>query len=174
MAMIDVLLAELEQESHATRRVLERVPQAHLGWKPHPKSMSLGQLALHVATVPGNVAELASMDTIPEPPVFVQHEAATAAELVPALTASVAKARQHLGGFDDAAMGATWRLMSRGREVMAMPRVAFARAIMLNHWYHHRGQLLVYLRLLDVPVPSVYGPSADENPFAAMPAGGAR
>ena len=72
MAMIDALLAELEQESLTTRRVLERVPQAHLSWKPHPKSMSLGQLALHVATVPGNVAELASMDTIPEPPAFVQ------------------------------------------------------------------------------------------------------
>ena len=110
MAIIDALLAELEQESFTTRRVLERVPQAHLSWKPHPKSMSLGQLALHVATVPGNVAELASMDTIPEPPAFVQQEAATAAELGPALTASVAKARQHLGGFDDAAMGATWRL----------------------------------------------------------------
>jgi len=164
--MIDALLAELEQESLTTRRVLERVPQAHLSWKPHPKSMSLGQLALHVATVPGNVAELASRDTIPEPPAFVQKEAATVAELVPALTASVAKARQHLGGFDDVAMGATWRLMSGGRELLAMPRVAFARAIMLNHWYHHRGQLLVYLRLLDVPVPSVYGPTADENPFA--------
>ena len=85
MAMIDALLAELEQESQTTRRVLERVPQAHLSWKPHPKSMSLGQLALHVATVPGNVAELASMDTVPEPPAFVQAEAATAAELVPAL-----------------------------------------------------------------------------------------
>ena len=81
MAIIDGLLAELEQESDATRRVLERVPQAHLSWRPHPKSMSLGQLALHVATVPGNVAELASVDTIPEPPVFVQPEAATAAEL---------------------------------------------------------------------------------------------
>ena len=114
MTMIDGLLMELEQESLATRRVLERVPQAHLSWKPHQKSMSLGQLALHVATVPGNVAELASMDAIPEPPAFVQQEAATAAELVPALTASVAKARHHLGGFDDAAMGATWRLMSGG------------------------------------------------------------
>ena len=110
------------------------------------------------------------MDMIPEPPAFVQLEAATAAELVPALTDSVAKARRHLGGFDDAAMGATWRLMSGGREVMAMPRVAFARAIMLNHSYHHRGQLLVYLRLLDVPVPAVYGPTADENPFAAVAA----
>jgi uncharacterized damage-inducible protein DinB len=171
MTMIDGLLMELEQESLATRRVLERVPQAHLSWKPHQKSMSLGQLALHVATVPGNVAELASMDMIPEPPAFVQREAATAAELVPALTASVAKARRLLGGFNDAAMGATWRLMSGGHELMAMPRVAVVRAIMLNHWYHHRGQLLVYLRLLDVPVPSVYGPTADENPFAAVAAG---
>jgi uncharacterized damage-inducible protein DinB len=170
MTIIHALLMELEQESLATRRVLERIPQAHLSWKPHPKSMSLGQLALHVATVPGNVAEMASMDTIPEPPAFVQQEAATAAELVPALTASVAKARRHLGGFDDTAMGATWRLMSGGRELMAMPRVAVVRAIMLNHWYHHRGQLLVYLRLLNVPVPSVYGPSADENPFAAVAA----
>jgi len=169
MTIIDALLSELEHESITTRRVLERVPQAHLSWRPHPRSWSLGQLALHIATVPGNVAELASMDTIPEPPTFVQQEAATSAELLPALTASVAKARHHLGDFDDAKMSATWRLMSGGREVLAMPRVAFTRGIMLNHWYHHRGQLLVYLRLLDVPVPSVYGPSADENPFAAMP-----
>jgi uncharacterized damage-inducible protein DinB len=166
MAIADALLAELEQESQATRRVLERVPQEHLSWKPHPKSMSLGQLALHVATVPGAVAALAARD-MSEPSSFVQQEAATVAELVPALTASVAQARQHLGGFDDVKMNATWRLVSGGRELLAMPRAAFARAIMLNHWYHHRGQLLVYLRLLDVPVPSVYGPTADENPFAA-------
>ena len=167
MSIIDVLLAELDQESHATARVLERVPQAHLSWRPHPKSMSLGQLALHVATIPGNVAELAAMDSIPEPPAFVQAEAATAAELVPALKASVARAREVLGGFDDEAMGATWRLMAGGKEIMAMPRAAVARMIMLNHWYHHRGQLLVYLRMHDVPLPSVYGPTADENPFAA-------
>ena len=167
MKMIDGLLAELEQEADTTRRVLERIPEAHLSWKPHPKSMSLGQLALHVATVPGNVAQLAAVDTIPEPPKFVQPEATTASELVPALTASVAKARQLLGGFDDAKMGAMWRLQSGGREIMALPRVALVRAIMLNHWYHHRGQLLVYLRLLNQSVPSVYGPTADENPFAA-------
>jgi len=129
--------------------------------------MSLGQLALHVATVPGIVAELAATDIIPEPPNFVQAEAATAAELVPSLTASVAKARRLLGEFDDARMGATWRLHSGGKEILAMPRVAVVRTIMLNHWYHHRGQLLVYLRLLDQSVPSVYGPTADENPFAA-------
>jgi uncharacterized damage-inducible protein DinB len=167
MKIIDSLLAELEQEAETTRRVLARVPEKHLSWKPHPKSMSLGQLALHVATVPGNVAELAAVDTVPEPPSFVQAEAVTTAELGPSLTDSVAKAKRALGGFDDARMGNMWRLQSRGRDILAMPRVAFVRAIMLNHWYHHRGQLLVYLRLLDQSVPSVYGPTADENPFAA-------
>ena len=167
MTIIDGLLAELEQEAETTRRVLERIPQAHLSWKPHPKSMSLGQLALHVATVPGTVAELAAKDTIPEPPTFVQPEAATSAELLPSLAESVARARRALGGFDDARMAGMWRLQSGGKDIMAMPRAALVRAIMLNHWYHHRGQLLVYLRLLDQSVPSVYGPTADENPFAA-------
>lgn len=167
MTIAEVLLAELEQEAHATRRVLERVPHAHLSWRPHPKSMSLGQLALHVATIPGNVASLAAVDTLPEPPQFVQPEAATAAELPSALEASIAQARQVLAGLDDAAMNATWRLMHQGRELMALPRAAMLRVIMLNHWYHHRGQLLVYLRMHDVPLPSVYGPTADENPFAA-------
>jgi uncharacterized damage-inducible protein DinB len=168
MKVIDGLLTELEQEAATTRRVLERIPQAHLSWKPHPKSMSLGQLALHVATVPGNVAQIAAVDTVPEPPTFVQPEAATTSELVPALTESVAKAKRALGGFDDAKMSAMWRLQSGGRDIMALPRVAFVRAIMLNHWYHHRGQLLVYLRLLNQSVPSVYGPTADENPFATV------
>jgi uncharacterized damage-inducible protein DinB len=167
MAIIEELLAELEQEAASTRRVLERIPQAHLSWKPHPKSMSLGQLALHVATVPGNVAELAALDVSPAPSKFIQPEAATTAELLPSLAESVAKAKRAIGGYDDAKMLATWRLQSNGKELLVMPRVAFVRAIMLNHWYHHRGQLLVYLRLLDLPVPSVYGPSADENPFAA-------
>jgi uncharacterized damage-inducible protein DinB len=166
MSIASTLLAELEQESHTTRRVLERVPQSHLSWKPHPKSMSLGQLALHVATVPGTIAALAAQETVPARAEFIHEEAASVAELGPALSASVAKAKEHLGPLDDAAMAKTWRLMKEGREVLAMPRAGFARAIMLNHWYHHRGQLLVYLRLLNVPVPSVYGPTADENPFA--------
>ena len=165
MRMIDGLLSELEQEAATTRRVLERVPQASLSWKPHPKSMSLGQLALHVATVPGSVAELAARDTIPDPPRFVQPEAATSAELVPSLVESVEKAKSALRNFDDEQMTAMWRLQSRGKDILAMPRAAFVRAIMLNHWYHHRGQLLVYLRLLNQSVPSVYGPTADENPF---------
>jgi len=166
MTIIDGLLAELEQEAVTTRRVLERIPQEHLSWKPHPRSMSLGQLALHVASVPGLVAEIAAVD-IATPNSFNQPEAASAAELVPALAESVAKAKRALGAYDDTKMAATWRLQKDGREVLAMPRAAFVRAIMLNHWYHHRGQLLVYLRLLNLSVPSVYGPTADENPFAA-------
>ena len=167
MKIIDGLLAELEQEAAITQRVLERIPEEQLSWKPHPKSMSLGQLALHVATVPGNVAELAALDISPEPSKFIHPEAKTTAELLPALSETVAKAKRTLGGCDDAKMLATWRLQNNGRDLLVMPRVAFVRAIMLNHWYHHRGQLLVYLRLLNQPVPSVYGPTADENPFAA-------
>jgi uncharacterized damage-inducible protein DinB len=166
MKMIDVILAEMDQEALSTTRVLERVPQAKLSWKPHAKSMSLGQLALHVATIPGNIAELASMDIVPEPSKFIQAEAATAAELVPTLKASLAKARQTLGGMSDEQLMSTWRLMNQGKEILSMPRAAVIRMIMLNHWYHHRGQLLVYLRMHDVLLPSVYGPTADENPFA--------
>jgi len=173
MRLVDPLIAELEQESHATRRVLERVPDVHLAWRPHPKSFSLGQLALHVATIPGTVAQLFSVDTVPEPPPFVQPPARSAAELLPALAASLAQARTALDGFDDAAMSRTWRLLSGGRELMSAPRGALLRAIMLNHWYHHRGQLVVYLRMHDVPLPSVYGPTADENPFAPAPGGAA-
>ncbi|MGH9217829.1 MAG: DinB family protein [Vicinamibacterales bacterium] len=171
MRIAEGLIAELEQEVPATRRVLERVPQAHLSWKPHAKSMSLGQLALHVATIPGNVASLVVDDTVPEPPRFIQPEAATSAELIPALEASVGQARSIVAGFDDARMNATWRLLYQGNELMALPRAAMLRMVMLNHWYHHRGQLLVYLRMHDVPLPSVYGPTADENPFAVAMAG---
>ena len=171
MTIAEALLAELEQESITTRRVLERVPHTHLAWKPHPKSLSLGQLALHVASLPGNIAELVSRDTVTDLPRFVHPEATTSTELVPALTESVARARHHLEHLDDAGMSTTFRILSGGREIMAMPRVVFARSVMLNHWYHHRGQLLVYLRLLDIPVPSVYGPTADENPFSAPPTG---
>ena len=174
MSAIQMLLMELDHEARATRRVLERVPGDRLNYRPHEKSMSLGQLALHVATVPGNVAELAAMSSAPAPPDFVQPPATTVRELGPALDDSLARARRALGGLDDDAMRETWRLVSGDRELMALPRAAFLRAVMLNHWYHHRGQLLVYLRLLDVPVPSVYGPTADENPFAAPAEAGAR
>jgi uncharacterized damage-inducible protein DinB len=148
-----------------TRRVLERVPGDRLGWKPHKKSMSLGQLALHVATVPGAVAEIARQSPFVISD-FNQPSATTTAELIPALEQSVAKAREVLSGMDDTALANTWRAVDGDREVMALPVGALLRSVMLNHWYHHRGQLSVYLRQLDVPVPSIYGPSADENPFA--------
>src|SRR5262245_48234057 len=118
MSIIDGLLQELEQEAQTTKRVLERVPDAHLGWKPHPKSMTLGQLALHVAIVPGGVAEAAAQPSIQRP--AFEHAAATSSsELVPTLEQSVKKARAALGGLDDAAMMATWKVMDGDREVMA-------------------------------------------------------
>jgi uncharacterized damage-inducible protein DinB len=164
MSAAQALLQELEQEAQTTRRVLERVPDDRLGWKPHPKSMSLGQLALHIASVPGAVATIAAEAEV-QPPQFTQPSASSASELIPALEASLAKAKELLGGMDDEAFGAIWRMKRGDQEVLAIPRGALLRSIMLNHWYHHRGQLSVYLRQLDIPVPSIYGPSADENPF---------
>ena len=166
MSTIEALLQELDQEARTTRRVLERVPGDRLNWKPHDKSMSLGQLALHVATVPGGVAQIALKSPFPLPE-FKQPSATSAAELIPALEQSVAKAHEIIRTMDDAALANIWRAMDGEREVMALPVGALLRSIMLNHWYHHRGQLSVYLRQLGVPVPSIYGPSADENPFLA-------
>jgi len=169
MSIVEGLLQELEQEAQTTRRVLERVPDDRLGWKPHDRSMSRGQLALHIATMPGTIAELSRLSPFPLPK-FEQPSAATAAELVPALEQSVAKATTILRGMDDADLAQMWRVVDGDREVMAIPVGGMLRMIMLNHWYHHRGQLSVYLRQVGVPVPSIYGPSADENPFAAASA----
>jgi uncharacterized damage-inducible protein DinB len=166
MSMIDGLLQELDQEGQTTRRVLARVPDAKLGWKPHERSMSLGQLAMHIATMPGAIAGMSQQSPLPMPR-FTQPSVARADELVPLLDESLATARRILQPLDDAALAKTWRVMDGDREVTAMPVAAVLRVIMLNHWYHHRGQLSVYLRELGVPVPSIYGPSADENPFAA-------
>jgi uncharacterized damage-inducible protein DinB len=165
MALIDGMLQELEQEAQTTRRVLERVPDNKLAWRPHAKARTLGQLALHVASVPGGVAEIATQSTV-QAPEFVDPSPKSASELIPTLDQSAAKAKKLLGNMDDATLMAEWRLMRGDREVFAVPRVALLRSIMLNHWYHHRGQLTSYLRELDVAVPSIYGPSADENPFA--------
>ena len=172
MSMIRALLQELEQEAAVTRRVIERVPADRLTWKPHDKSMSLGQLALHVATVPGAIAELAGQSPF-QLPGFNQPSPASAAEILPAFEESIAKARRILAGMDDAALAKTWTAFRGDREVMAIPVGALLRSIMLNHWYHHRGQLSVYLRQVGAQVPSIYGPSADENPFAAVQATGA-
>ena len=166
MAIIDGLLQELEREAQTTRRVLERVPGNQLAWRPHPKARTLGELALHVARVPGGVAQLVAAPSPAQVPNFTDSDPTSASELLPALDESIAKAKEVLGGMDDTAVMSTWRLMLGERELFAAPRVALLRSIMLNHWYHHRGQLTVYLRELGVPIPSIYGPSADENPFA--------
>jgi uncharacterized damage-inducible protein DinB len=165
MALIDGLLQELEQEAHTTRRVLERVPDNQLAWRPHDKARTLGELALHIAIVPGAIATLASESQI-QAPTFTDPSPKSASELIPALDESIAKAKSLLGAMDDATLHGTWRMMQGDREIFAIPRVALLRSIMLNHWYHHRGQLTVYLRELGVAIPSIYGPSADENPFA--------
>jgi len=164
MSTVDALLGELDREAQTTKRVLERVPDDRLGWKPHEKSMSLGQLALHVATVPGAIAEMSKQSPF-KVDQFTQPSATSAAELVPALEQSVARARDVLRSQDEASLAKTWQAVYGDKPILTMPVAVLYRFIMLNHWYHHRGQLSVYLRLLGVPVPSIYGPSADENPF---------
>ena len=165
MALADALLQELEQEAQTTRRLLERVPNDRLEWRPHHKARTLGQLALHVAMVPGGVAELVASPSPAQAPQFQDPSPKSALELVPALEDSIAKAKKAVGGLDDAAITEAWRMVAGDRELLALPRIAMLRSIMLNHWYHHRGQLSTYLRQLDVPLPSIYGPTADENPF---------
>ena len=165
--IIDEMLAELEQEAGTTRRVLGLVRDEHLDWRPHPRARTLGQLALHVAQIWGGVAALAAQPE-PQAPTFADPDPASAADLIPALDASIARAKELLGGMDDATVMATWRLKAGDREIFAIPRIAFLRSVLLNHAYHHRGQLTVYLRMLGEPIPSIYGPSADENPFAVQ------
>lgn len=163
---MEALLNELRQEAETTKRLLERVPEDRLEWRPHPKSMTLGQLALHVATIPGDLSRLAQLEEFDasnanfEPPAPESKMA-----IATALKKSLDDAAEYLGALSASQAGATWRLTLRGSEVFAMPRGALLRSLMLNHWYHHRGQLTVYLRLLDVPLPVVYGRTADENPF---------
>lgn len=165
MRILDPILNEFEQEAQTTRRVLERVPEDKLSWKPHPKSWSLGQLALHIANIPGGVAGIASQDSY-EVPAFQQAEAKKRTEILEAFAQSIATARDLLAKMDDSWATSPWSLRKGTMVIMTVPRVWVIRNIMLNHQYHHRGQLAVYLRLLNVPVPSIYGPSADENPFA--------
>ena len=166
MATIQELLQELEQEAPSTRRVLERIPQDRLDWKPHEKSMSLGQLALHVATLPRAIADVSTRPTFDVRTNVPRPSPASVAEVLSVLEASVQAAKEILGGMDDAALAMPWRMMAGDREVMALTRSGLLRTVLFNHWYHHRGQLTVYLRLLGVPLPAVYGTSADENPIA--------
>jgi uncharacterized damage-inducible protein DinB len=164
--MLQDMVAEIQQEAVTTRKVLERMPQDRLTWQPHEKSMTLGQLGMHIATIPGSISGLAKLDGFdaananftPPQPVSVE-------EVIGALNVSVAQACAFVESLTPEQAAAPWCLSAGGKEVFTIPRVAMMRSIMLNHWYHHRGQLSVYLRLLDVPIPVIYGRSADESPF---------
>lgn len=164
---LEPMFDEFREEVATTRRVLERVPEDKLSWKPHPKSMSLGQLALHIALIPGNMTRLVQLEGFdvsrgnPTPP-----PPSGLAEIHTAFEQSVRSAEECLSRMNEQTALASWRLTFQGKEIFAKPRVAVLRSVMLNHWYHHRGQLSVYLRLLDVPVPAIYGRSADELPFS--------
>ena len=160
------LIAELESEIPATRRVLERLPADRLAWRPHPKSMSAGQLAQHVASIPGNVARIAQLDGLDVATRPTDYASCVSTDaLMATFDAYVSAARNFLAGLDESRASGTWRLTFGDRELFAIPRLGVIRTLGLNHWYHHRGELVVYLRLLNVPVPIVYGRSADENPF---------
>ena len=162
------ILQELDNEAATTRRVLERVPEDKLDWRPHEKSFSLGQLAMHIASLPGALAEVATLETFRvDPNGFSRPSASSTAELLSALDASLARAHEIVGSMDADTLAQPWKMADGDKVLLTIPRASFLRSIMLNHWYHHRGQLTVYLRQTGALVPSVYGPSADEAPVFA-------
>lgn len=165
MSIADAFLAEYEHETNTTRKFLERLPQDKLEWKPHPKSMTAGQLALHIAEAPGSVVQMAGQDVFeftetPRP--FAQPESVE--QILTALDASCEQVKAALSKWSDEFTQATWRMQRGGKQLLALPRSMVLRSILLNHWYHHRGQFGVYLRLVGAQVPSSYGPSGDEQP----------
>lgn len=164
MSVAESLMAEFGVQAQVTRRFLERLPEDKLIWKPHEKSMSAGQLALHLARVPGAVVQAAQQDSIAPPDFGNIPQPSSVREVLATLDESVATVMKVLPQFDDASMQKTWRIVQGDKELVAMPRMEFLRNIMLNHWYQHRGQFSVYLRLLNVAVPASWGPSADEQP----------
>jgi uncharacterized damage-inducible protein DinB len=164
MSIAKSLLAEFEIQAPITRKFLERLPEDKFTWKPHEKSMTAGQLAYHLAFVPGGVVRLANANPTPEPN-FNFPQPSGRQEILKTFDESIATVRECLSKADDTSMNETWRLTIGGREVLAQPRGQFLRDVMLNHWYQHRGQFSVYLRILGVPVPASWGPSADEPPL---------
>ncbi len=168
MTIVDALLPEFDREVAATRRLLDRLPDGKLDWQPHPKSMTLGSLATHLselgswgeATLTAPAVDLESMV---RPAGYVPP--ATRAAIIDAFELKMAGARAALVGKTDEQLMAPWTLRRGAREFFTMPKASCWRTFVMNHLIHHRGQLTVYLRQLDVPLPSIYGPSADEQPF---------
>jgi uncharacterized damage-inducible protein DinB len=165
MSMIAPIIEEFTQESAQTRRLLERVPDAHWDWKPHEKSMSMGALASHIAENPGWVGVTLEMDEMD--PVAMEYQpyvGANIAEVLELFDAKTAEALAAMKGATDEQLMGIWRMKMDGELKFEMPRIAVLRLFILSHTAHHRGQLTVYLRIHDVPLPSIYGPTADEQP----------
>ena len=169
MAMSDALLPEFDQEMANTRKTLERVPEDKFGWKPHEKSFAMGHLASHIATLPSWSVMAVNQDSIDIAPVGEPPrkgpEAKTPEELLSMFDSNVAAARAAIAGASDEQLFKPWTLLSGGKTVLTMPKIAVLRSFVMSHSIHHRAQLGVYLRLNDIPVPSIYGPSADEGSF---------
>jgi uncharacterized damage-inducible protein DinB len=169
MKLTELLLADLEREAAGTRSALQRVPEGHNDWKPHPKSMPLGYLASLVATMPSWVAMMVKQNQLdlksPGAAKFKPLEWRTRSELVSALDAGVAAAREALQNTTDDHLLTPWRFVVGGHVASENPRHVMIADAVFSHLAHHRGQLTVYLRLNDASVPAPYGPSADEGPF---------
>lgn len=167
MAIKESLLPELEQEAASTRKLLERVPEDKLGWKPAEKSMTLSQLANHLANLPTWAVHALTGDELdiapPGEEPYVADELGSVSEIVDSFDANLAKMREAIETTSDERFVQPWTLKNAGKQVFTMPRVAVLRSMILNHLIHHRGQLTVYLRLNDVPLPGIYGPSADDS-----------
>ena len=160
------MLPEYDHEMAGTRTTLERVPEEKLAWRPHAKSMTLGALASHVANVPSwtvPTIEQSSLDLAPGGVPMRQEEMTSRAALLEHFDRHVAAGRAALAAASDETLQGAWSLLADGKTYFTMPRIAVLRGFVMNHNVHHRAQLGVYLRLLDVPVPGLYGPSADEQ-----------
>ena len=169
MGLGEMLLPEFDQEMANTRRTLERVPEDKFDWKPHEKSTTLGSLATHIANMPSWVGHSINGEELdiapPGQPPLVTAPKHTRDEVLADFDKNVAAAREALAGVDDERMLGPWTLLKGGNKVLTLPRAAVIRSFVISHIIHHRAQLGVYLRLNDIPVPSVYGPSADESSF---------
>ena len=165
MAIAESILPEFDHETATTRSLLERVPADKADWKPHPKSMSLGRLSMHIANLPQwafITLERKEFDTNPpEGTPLTSPSFESVAHLLDTYDANVSAARALLVRTTDGEFMVQWTLKNAGKALFSMPRVAVLRSFVLNHAVHHRGQLSVYLRLLDVPLPNIYGPTAD-------------
>ncbi len=162
MRIVEAVLQEFEGEAATTRRVLARVPVDRSDWQPHPKSMSLGRLASWLAGAPGWLAGIVDADGFDVDRWEPLPVAASATELLERFDRGVEAARAAMGKMDDASAMKPWSFRMGGKAVMTVPRIGLLRLFLLSDAIHHRGQMTVFLRLLDVPVPSIYGPSADE------------